>query len=511
VFHDHSVADAATVRRTWTFDGGTPATSTAEHPRVTYSAPGTYRVRLVVQDIGGVSEHVVDSMVTIVSTCNPDDLAVSALDCNGVDGLAVMKPLRTELTSATFTAWIRTSGTQNDFAGIVFSRGGGTVAGLSIMADNTLRYHWADRGWANVVTQKVPLSTWTHVALVVTPASTTIYVNGIGETFAGSNAPQSFAGDLYIGRDPTSVLRHFKGLIDEVRVYERALTQRELREMMHRTNASVTGLLAYYQFNEQGRAVIDRHGDHPGTVSASVGRAASTAPGGRGTAMTQAVPAGGVYTWNDVGMALRWPMQTSVPNGDVVVTRLREFDASALGTVGRVVANSMFVIHSFGERSFTRPLAIDIEDVLIQEQEAARPADLVVFGRPWHGDAPWDTPVGMAASAVAGPKGRVSFQGGTFFTSSTQIVLASRQTVGVSVGHRPTGYRIAPLPASEILTISLDAEGDVEVFDLTGRLCGRWQQTERAVVDVRRYPVGAYVVRVTCGDQTHAEMIVVQR
>lgn len=510
-FHDHSVADAATVRRTWTFEGGNPATSSAEHPRVTYNAPGTYRIRLTVQDAAGISEHVVDSMVTIVSTCNPDALAVTALQCNGIDGMAVMEPLNQSFTNATIMAWIRTDGKQTDFAGIVFSRGNGTVAGLSIMADNTLRYHWADRGWSNAPTLKVPESTWAHVALVVTPTATTVYVNGQGQTFTATNAAQSFGGDLYIGRDPTSVLRHFRGLIDEVRVYDRALTQRELREMMHRTNASVTGLVAYYQFNEQGRAVIDRFGDHHGALSTGAGRTASTAPVGRGTAMTLAVPTGGTHTWSDVGLTIHWPTAGAAPGGDVVATRLRETDVSSLEGTGRILQNSMFIIHSFGGATFARPEAIDIADVLVQENEAARPRDLVIHGRPWHGDAAWGTPVGIADSAVAGTRGRVSFEGGTFFTASTQILVASRQTVGVSVAEGRPPYRIAPLPASDALTITLDGEGAVEVFDLTGRRRDRQTVTGQTTLALHGYPSGAYILRVTVGGIVYADMIAIQR
>jgi photosystem II stability/assembly factor-like uncharacterized protein/PKD repeat protein len=511
VFHDHSVADAASVRRTWTFEGGTPTTSTSEHPRVTYSSPGSYRVRLVVEDVSGISEHVVDSLVTIMSTCNPDDLPESALACNGTDASAMMKPLNRPLSSATVTAWIRTQGSQNDFAGIVFSRGGGTVAGLSIMANNTLRYHWADRGWNNVPTLKVPESTWTHVALVVTPTTTTIYVNGVGQTFETTNAEQTFAGDVHIGRDPTSVLRHFRGLIDEVRIYERALTQRELREMMHRTNASVTGLVAYYQFNEQGRAVIDRFGDQHGWMTPTAVRQASTAPVGRGSAMTLPVTTATKHAWTDLGLSIQWSGSATPPAGDVVVTRLREADLSSLTSIQRTIPNSLFIVNSYGTTQFSRPDAIDVDDVRIQDNEAARPADLVVFARPWHGDAPWDTPVGIARNAVAGPKGRVSFEGGTFFTSSSQLVVGSRQTVGVSVADtEPSTYRLAPNPIVDVLTITVQAPSVVEVFDTMGRLHDRMDVEQQGRIDMRGYAAGTYLLRVTTGTATRADVIVKQ-
>lgn len=47
-FSDNSFNNVQT--RTWEFEGGTPATSTAKYPQVTYATPGTYKVKLTVSD-----------------------------------------------------------------------------------------------------------------------------------------------------------------------------------------------------------------------------------------------------------------------------------------------------------------------------------------------------------------------------------------------------------------------------------------------------------------------------
>jgi PKD repeat protein len=52
-FSDESVGDVT--NRQWTFEGGTPATSTAQNPVVTYSQPGTYNVTLTVSN--GLSQN----------------------------------------------------------------------------------------------------------------------------------------------------------------------------------------------------------------------------------------------------------------------------------------------------------------------------------------------------------------------------------------------------------------------------------------------------------------------
>lgn len=52
-FVDHSTVRAASATWQWYFQGGSPATSTLENPKVVYTSPGTYDVKLVVSDAFG--------------------------------------------------------------------------------------------------------------------------------------------------------------------------------------------------------------------------------------------------------------------------------------------------------------------------------------------------------------------------------------------------------------------------------------------------------------------------
>ncbi len=51
--------------RTWTFEGGNPATSTDENPTVTYSTPGTYQVSLTVSNPCGENTKTETSYITV--------------------------------------------------------------------------------------------------------------------------------------------------------------------------------------------------------------------------------------------------------------------------------------------------------------------------------------------------------------------------------------------------------------------------------------------------------------
>lgn len=49
----------------WTFEGGTPSTSTLSAPSVTYAAPGTYSVSLTASNANGTSTKTVNSFITV--------------------------------------------------------------------------------------------------------------------------------------------------------------------------------------------------------------------------------------------------------------------------------------------------------------------------------------------------------------------------------------------------------------------------------------------------------------
>jgi PKD repeat protein len=55
-------AVGAPEKRTWLFPGGSPATSSAEHPVVQYTQPGNYAVTLIIENEALVSQKVIDTL-----------------------------------------------------------------------------------------------------------------------------------------------------------------------------------------------------------------------------------------------------------------------------------------------------------------------------------------------------------------------------------------------------------------------------------------------------------------
>lgn len=104
-------------------------------------------------------------------------------------------------------------------------------------------------------TVSLTINTWYHVAYVVTPTTYTIYLNGdqVGSGSYASSTPLLFnsAHTLYFGYFQNGASPEiFQGDMDEIRIWNTARTQAEIRNNMRREiSNSSTGLVAYYKFN----------------------------------------------------------------------------------------------------------------------------------------------------------------------------------------------------------------------------------------------------------------------
>jgi hypothetical protein len=112
-------------------------------------------------------------------------------------------------------------------------------------------------------------SRWIHVCAVMnSPFDITLYVNGIdvgGFSTGGSNLQMasSFSGDIvksgYFEANG-GVIYKYKGMIDEIRLWNRALTKTEVQQnMCKKLTVTQPGLIGYWSFDEtSGTAVEDK-------------------------------------------------------------------------------------------------------------------------------------------------------------------------------------------------------------------------------------------------------------
>src|SRR5262249_40981490 len=91
----------------------------------------------------------------------------------------------------------------------------------------------AGGAYAEAVGATLPLNTWTHLAATYDGATMRLYVNGaLAATKAGSGSLLTSTNQLQIGGD-SIYGQDLKGAIDEVRVYNTALSQAQVQSDMN--------------------------------------------------------------------------------------------------------------------------------------------------------------------------------------------------------------------------------------------------------------------------------------
>ncbi len=155
---------------------------------------------------------------------------------NGSSGYVDLPPLNLNTNTVTITAWVLANTIQTNNAGIVFCDSGTTVAGLKfdISDPNGLSYNWNNDSSAASFKSylTVPVSKWSYMALIVQPDQAILCLHD-GTAFSTStnyitHPEQSFDGHTLIGADIQSTNLTFNGLIDEVAVFNRALSVGEV-------------------------------------------------------------------------------------------------------------------------------------------------------------------------------------------------------------------------------------------------------------------------------------------
>ena len=322
-FTDLSVLRESGNTWSWSFPGGIPSTSNIRNPKVVYPLPGTYDVSLTVSDVNGTSSRTIENMITVDNQCLVDTVPGGALKLLAYPDYVKIEDLNLTTTTITITAWVKPSGIQDDYTSIFMNDN--NAAGFNFKeSNNTLAYHWPGGEWwwdSNLI---VPPDQWSYVAMVVQPGSVTLYVNGYSATH--NIAVQSVQFDnVRIGSYQGWEGRNFKGEIDEVCIWNRALTQDEIRLQRHliKKPSADPGIKAYYQFDEgiNSGFIIDKVAGRDGVLNGSAAIITSNVPVGSGTSQILNINSSGIYSFNNGG-DLDIGFGTTHPNGKVVVSHL---------------------------------------------------------------------------------------------------------------------------------------------------------------------------------------------
>ena len=178
------------------------------------------------------------------------------LNCNGVDSSILS---HTSIWSAnqprTFEGWFYVTQTSKQMC--LFDTSG--IGDFLITENGGVRVHVGSSIWYDTVDNGVTINQWNHIALVQTGTKRDIYINGELEPRkgTGSGSPDTAnwgnaTGTLRIGNIGSGRQR-FEGLMQEIRVWGKALTKEEIQLNMDNTLNLANekeDLLIYYPCND---------------------------------------------------------------------------------------------------------------------------------------------------------------------------------------------------------------------------------------------------------------------
>ncbi len=225
--------------------GASATLSSITNPRATFTAdPGTYTLRWTL--LNGCF----DDVVLTITSCN-------TVDFDGINDFITLKNNYSINSDFSIETWIK----PHDISGIktIFSKriDSDTTKGYNLNTENgTVKFYWySSTGNGSIASQySIDTSRWYHIA-VTFDGSYKLYIDGIdlGNTVVGSeNAPEATASNVEaligaIDQDNgfnNLVGNFYRGWIDELKIWNIAITQDQIRQMMNQQiydNGAVRG------------------------------------------------------------------------------------------------------------------------------------------------------------------------------------------------------------------------------------------------------------------------------
>jgi len=161
----------------------------------------------------------------------------SSLNFDGSDdyiNLGTSSPAFLSTPTKSVTAWIKVTGGQNTWRAVISHAISGFFH-FQIQTSNKLEVYFYGPGknaTSNTLFNSANYNKWFHIVGVWNGTYAIIYINGIEEnrSTAGSGAVLAATSNVYIG-DGYQLSRHFPGQIDDVRIYNYALTSEQIKQL----------------------------------------------------------------------------------------------------------------------------------------------------------------------------------------------------------------------------------------------------------------------------------------
>jgi len=202
------------------------------------------------------------SIIIFLSACSIVNAQNKVLNLDGSADYAFANDDTSFSTTdaVTVAAWVKINSNGSAFS---IARKGATLTPAYSLnrqgASNRFTFYVYLGSWVNSGSSSTPTTVgeWYHIAGVYNGSEIMIYVNGVMEGSSSYSGPIPTTTDnFYIGGDVGTGSEWFNGLIDEVSLWNKALTQSQIQTVMNDSLSSAyyqtsdSGLVAYWKFDE---------------------------------------------------------------------------------------------------------------------------------------------------------------------------------------------------------------------------------------------------------------------
>nr|WP_321237364.1 choice-of-anchor D domain-containing protein [uncultured Psychroserpens sp.] len=152
-------------------------------------------------------------------------------------------------TGFTISAWIKRDAADTGAKSIVSKRDAAYTQGYDfrILTNNILNFSWKNGGPAQIITSSRPIpdDEWHHVAAIYDGAIMKLYIDGVETRSEAKTPPGDTDESFYIAAaGKNTPTQHFRGNIDEVRVWNTDITVDQLRFIMNQEIEENTAFVA---------------------------------------------------------------------------------------------------------------------------------------------------------------------------------------------------------------------------------------------------------------------------
>jgi hypothetical protein len=302
-------------------------------------------------------------------------------------------------------------------------------------------------------------------------------------------------------------------LIDEVCIYNRSLSQTEIRALMHLTKKPQDDLdlKTYLQFNETAGQALDRSGTNHASFVGGCSRNTSTGPFGAGVSAMQQINGQGTFSFGATGITITTSNIGVAPGGETWISRINQ-QPDALPVED--AAPFYLVFQNFGDyASFDTLQSIEFGNI---NYSLSSCNDYVLYRRNPLGDGQtWGSFIDVADSCQSSPQ-HVFFNSGNSVYEAGQWIVASGSSLPAHIQEYMAasyGVHLAPNPLQSGSTLRYFGELSdisIDLFDSFGRLVYTKRNCKSGdELFIGKHPSGTYYVRMTSSKGSWLQKLVI--